>query len=180
MEQKRNLKSVMETRNHSKNGVSMKGRMNRVNLLTKLMLLCFTLFVSVGVWGQKTAEIENVWIDYNVYENNQKGMRIYIDFSVDNMLDKQGSCVAWFYFSDGTKLKDYNSNYNTTDGQVSTSEDFKPGYINASYTDFELFMPYDELHLADGESNLKFYIGIFDNNNELMATSEYEYFDFNR
>lgn len=146
------------------------------NKINSIMLYTFSF--SWGQ-GQKTAEIENVLVD-DVYENNQKGMRIYIDFSVDNMLDKQGSCVAWFYFSDGTELKDYNSNYNTTDGQVSTSEDFEPGYINAVYTDFELFMPYDELHLDDGESNLKFYIGIFDNNNKLMTTSEDEYFDFNQ
>jgi hypothetical protein len=61
MEQKRNLKSVMETRNHSKNGVSMKDRMNRVNLPTKLILLCFTLFLSVGVRDKKQLKLKMFW-----------------------------------------------------------------------------------------------------------------------
>jgi hypothetical protein len=180
MEQKINLKTIMETKNHSKNGINVKNRMYRGNLLTKLMLLCFTLFISVGVWCQKTAEIESVWVGHNVYENNQKGMKIYIDFTVHNMLDRKGNCVAWFYFSDGTKLKDYNGQYRTTDGQVSKSEYYKPGYKDAKYTDFELFMPYDELHLSEGEFKCKFYVGIFDNNSKSMTTSEYQYFDFSK
>ncbi|NJP03673.1 hypothetical protein HC823_00040 [Candidatus Gracilibacteria bacterium] len=157
---------------------------NRKTMKTKIMILslavsCLTLFVSVEVWGQTSAKIEKVWIDYDVYENYQKGMRIHLKFSVDDMLNKKGSCVAWFYFSDGTKLKDYNGRYKTSNGHVSTSENYKPGYTSSTYNDFKIFMPYDELHLAAGSYSLKFDIGIFDHNSNQIAVSEYQNFSIN-
>jgi len=176
MEQYRNLSGAMETRNHSKNGTCLKNQMNSGNFATKLMLLCLMLFISVGVWGQTSAEIEKVWIDFDVYESNQKGMRIHLKFTVDGMLNKQGTCNAWFYMSDGTALKDYNNSYKTTAGTVSTWENYKPGYASAVYNDFKLFIPYSELHLAAGSHSLKFHIGIFDNSGKQIAISEYQNF----
>lgn len=169
-------RSFLKNWDYSKKKASLKSQMNMGNLVTKLILLCLTLFVSIGVWGQTSAEIEKVWVDFDVYENNQKGMRIHLKFSVDNMLNKQGSCVAWFYFSNGTALKDYNSRYRTSGGQVSTSEEYKPGYTSSIFKDFKMFIPYDELHLAEGEQSLKFDLGIFDNNSKQIAISEYQNF----
>ena len=79
----------MEARDHSKNGTSPKCLISKGNLIIKLVLFCLTLFVSVEVWGQTSAEIEKIWVDYDVYENNRKGMRIHIKFSVEGMLYKK-------------------------------------------------------------------------------------------
>jgi len=127
-----------------------------------------------------TGNIEKIWVDHNVSQSGQYGMKIHAKFSVGRMLNKQGKCVAWFYYSDGTKLKDQNGKYKTSDGQVSTSEDFKPSFDNSTYNDFIIFMPYGELHLAKGKHNLKFDIGIFDHNSKQIAISEYVYFDANQ
>ncbi len=132
---------------------------------------------SAGV-KQPSVIIENIWVVHNVLENpyniySRKGMQIHLKFSVKEMLNKRGNCAVWFYFSDGTKLKDYNGYYSTTDGQVSTSSNFAPNYENCIFNDFMIFMPYEELHLTQGYHNLKFDIGIFDNNRKQLVTSEY-------
>jgi len=124
-----------------------------------------------------SATIEKVWADHNVYQNGQKGMNIHITFSVNNMYNKTGKCIVWFYFSDGTKLKDYNSSYRTNDGQVSAYSNFTSICENTIFNDFVVFMPYNELHLGNGNHSLKFDIGIFDNNGNQMKVSEYEYFN---
>jgi hypothetical protein len=137
--------------------------------------------------GVKTpsAQFENIWVVHNVFENpyniySRKGMQIHIKFSVDGMLNKRGDCVVWFYFSDGSALKDNNGSYRATDGQVSTSSKFTSNYENCIFNDFVIFMPYDELHLSRGSHNCMFKIGLFDNNDKQIATSEYQSFTFSR
>lgn len=159
----------MKEKNYLKNGESLK----------MLMVFCFLFAISMSMWGQLvTGEIKKVWVEYAAIENGEKGMKIHIDFSINNMLNKQGDCVVWFYKADGSKLKDTNGLNKTLDGQVSTSEVFKPGYENARYSDFKIFMPYKELHTSSGTNNLKFCIGIFDNNKKQIMTSEYKNFTF--
>jgi len=124
-----------------------------------------------------TGKIEKIWITQNVSQNGQKGMIIHVKFSVKGMQNKQGNCVVWFYFSDGTKLKDNNGRYKTSDGQVANREDFRPWYENHSYDDFKIFMPYDELHLKKGKHKLKLEVGVFDQNNKRIANSNYALFE---
>lgn len=106
-------------------------------------------------------------------------MQIHIKFSVEGMLNKQGDCVIWFYFSNGSMLKDYNNSYRSSNGQVAVSRKFKPSYESCIFNDFVIFMPYDELHLSHGSHNLKFDIGLFDHNNKHMETSDYTSFTYN-
>jgi hypothetical protein len=106
-------------------------------------------------------EIENIWIDFNVVEYGRAGMRIHVAFSVDNMKNKRGACNAYFYFANGGELKDYNGNYKSANGQVSIGSEFTPGYESARFSDFTLFMPYEELHVI-GNNNLKLNILLFE------------------
>ena len=126
-----------------------------------------------------SATIDNIRTEFDVFENNMKGVKIHIKFSIAGMQNKQGSCSAWFYFSDGTILKDFNNNYQTVNGQVSTYDFFTPRYQSSTFEDFVLFIPYEELHLRPGAThNLKFDVGIFDDKNNLIATSDYKYFNY--
>ncbi len=122
-----------------------------------------------------TAKIESVWVDHNQFQNFQKGMIIHVKFTVDNMKGKKGRCVAYFYYANGTALKDWNNRYCTTDGHVSTGEDFTPSYTNSTYHDFRIFMPYDELHATGA---LKFFIQLFDHRNSGIGESGYTLFTF--
>lgn len=122
-----------------------------------LLVLSFSLNVT-SVEAQVEGEIERVWVDHNVYEGDQRGMRIHVQFTAYNMRGSTGRISAYFYFRSGDALRDYNDNYNTTGGNVSVGREFTPGYANTVYNDFTLFMPYSELHLADGEHALYFHV----------------------
>jgi hypothetical protein len=106
----------------------------------------------------RNGEIKKIWVDYNVYEGQKKGMRIHLTFNVLNLKGKTCSANAYFYYASGDPLKDFNDKYNTTGGNVATHGDFTPGYANTIYNDFQLFMPYDELRLDTGKTDLKFVI----------------------
>ena len=129
--------------------------------------------------NEPSGEIENIWVDHNVIQNNQKGMLIHVKFSIENMQNKQGYCNAYFHFDNGNKLMDNNGYYNTTDGQVSVGRYFTPPYASATYSDFELFLPYSELHMARGSYNLKFDVALFHNRKQLTI-SDYVSFTYSR
>ena len=122
-----NCSGAMETDTISKNGRSI------VNKIKHAILFCVFICISVGSWGQTTsATIKKIWVEYDVYQDGEKGMDIHVNFSVSGMLHKQGTCNVWFYYSDETKLKDKNDKYATTAGTVSTWEDYKPGYASCT------------------------------------------------
>lgn len=146
----------------------------------KLYTQNFTLYKKQS---GRSGKVESVWVDYDQWQGGNKGMKIHVKFSVDNMLGRKGKCVAYFSFANGDKLKDFNNSYCTVDGQVSLGENFTPSYENALFSDFVMFMPYDELHMAagSGKTELRFFILIYDaETEEDLAKSDYYNFNFTK
>jgi len=135
---------------------------------------------------KQSAQIKSVKVDYNVYENGVKGMNIKVSFDVQGMKGQTGLVAAYFYFKNGDKLKDYNNYCHTGDGAVATHKNYKPEWDNTTYTDFNIFMPYDELHLANGHFDLKMKIKVWGNKQEnaegrqSLTTSDWAYFTFTK
>ncbi len=127
-----------------------------------------------NTWFNSTVDIQQVWTEHNEYENNQKGMRIYVKFSISGMRGKDCRVVAYFYHENGSPVKDENNSFNTSSGNASCGKSFTPPYDNTSYKHFGLFMPYDELHL-DGKFDLKYYVAIWGNGRQLES-SDYRSF----
>ncbi len=85
-------------------------------------------------------------------------MRIDVDFQAFNLKNTTCTLGAYFYLSK-ERLKDFNTKYSTTDHQVYTHKTFRPGYTDAVYSNYSLYIPYSELHINKGESyNLEFVI----------------------
>ena len=112
-------------------------------------------------YSNKSAKINRIWVDHNVYEDGIKGMKIHINMNAYNLKSKQCRASAYFYTDSGTALTDRNDNYHTTDGKVSCGENFNPGYDNTIYEDFTIFMPYNELHIYT-KGSYKFYVLLWD------------------
>ena len=129
-----------------------------------------------------SATYEESWVDFDVYEEGKKGMRIHAKFNINNLKGKKCRAVGWFYYNNGSKLEDTNGEYNTSDGQVSVGQDFTPLYTNTDFNDLEIFMPYEELHLLSGSHKLKFKIGLFENGEngfkQIGNSSDFYYFDY--
>lgn len=129
-----------------------------------------------GPWG----EIMKIWVDHNEYDDDdRKGMIIHVAFKAHNMLDEKGKVSVYFYHSNGTPLIDTNDNYCTSDGQVSTWEDFSPRYENSNYSDFDIFMPYRELHLEE-TSSLYFIVNIRHKGKRISDNSDKISFNWTR
>ena len=132
-----------------------------------------------SVLVEKSIVIKSVETQHNVVQNGQKGMNIIVNYSVEGMKGKTGDLNAYFYFEDGTPLKDGNKSsvpcYGTYGGSVVVGKQFTPRYDDVAMSS-TLFMPYDELHLRKGKFSLKYYCAIFDDEMKQQATSNWQYF----
>lgn len=126
------------------------------------------------------ATIEDISFEGNAYQDGVKGMLIHLKFNTTNMQYIKGSASAYFYFNNGTKLKDFNGIYSSADGQVSSGTDFTPPFEKTSYKELTIFIPHSEIHINRGTHDLKFHVIIWEysdpNNGRAIAESVYKTF----
>jgi hypothetical protein len=114
------------------------------------------------------ATYQGARIVHNVTVKGKKGMRVHAKFTVKHGLDVACTMIAYFYYddADNTPLTAGNPNYRTRDGNVSAQTAFTPAYDPAVYNDLQIFIPYDALNMDSGESDLKFYLALYDKEGE--------------
>jgi hypothetical protein len=102
------------------------------------------------------ATFDKLWVDYDITEGGQKGMRIHIKFTTYDMLNLDAYLAIYFEYDDevGGTLKDKNKSYYSTEGDVAVYKSIKPQYNPAVYDDLQVFMPYSELDLDPGTFDL--------------------------
>lgn len=120
----------------------------------------------------------SITTEHNVYQDGRKGMNVVVSFNVSGMKGKSGEISAYFYFKSGNPLKDFNNNYYTPGGNVVAPARYSPSYDDSTYTDFRIFIPLDELHMAEGTHELKAQAVIFDENGKKLAVSDWTYFNY--
>lgn len=127
-----------------------------------------------------TGEIKDITVEHNVFKDGVKGMKILVDFSVQNMKGIDGSCAVYFYYKDGRTVKDKNQRYYTAAGDAATHTAIKPGHHPSTlYTDLEIFMPYNELEVGTGKHELKFYCQIWENSStSAKSVVQSQYYSF--
>lgn len=138
--------------------VSKMKKMKKLNYLFLFSAVCLLFLSSFGVSDVKAqpgATFDRMWVDYNIKQANQDGMRVHLKFTVNNLKAADCQIRIRFYYDNDSPLKDKNQKYYTTQGNVALFFDLKPGYNAAVYDDLAIFMPYDELDLSFGEYNLK-------------------------
>lgn len=144
-------------------------------------LVCLTSAAFVRAEHIKPrATFERIWVDYDVSEGSQKGMRIHIKFTVYEMKDTE--CLLGIYFQDenGKPLKDNNKRLYTTKGNVAVFQPLKPRAAAMAYDDLTVFMPYDELDLSDGSYNLKMDVDLVYQDGELIQHLSIYNFNYRR
>lgn len=126
-----------------------------------------------------SGQIKDVRVEHNVFKEGVKGMKILVDFTVQNMKGIDGSCAVYFYYKDGRTVKDKNQRYYTAAGDAATHTNIKPGYDSTVYTDWEIFMPYNELEVGTGKHELKFYCQIWENSStSAKSVVQSQYYSF--
>lgn len=128
-------------------------------VLTSLMTITSVAKIGHSLFSQHNqrskARFDSLWVNYDISQGGVKGMLIHLKFSVYDLkgVDCQVN-IQFFDPDDGTILKDKNQKYYNTSGNVVVQTKLKPKSSKTVYKDLQLFMPYDEFHLAPGKYKL--------------------------
>jgi len=126
-----------------------------------------------------SAKVNRIWVDYDVFENRKKGMRIHVNFEVTGLKDIDSKLTVRVVRDNDTYLSSRTS-YSNEEGELEVSFVMKPGYPTTVYKDADVFLPYDEIVLRKGVWDLKLDIDLNYDNGELIDHLEYHEFEFTR
>jgi hypothetical protein len=115
-----------------------------------------------------SAVYKNLWIDYDVKEGGQSGLRVHVKFTAYGMKSLPSYLAIYFQDNEGNTLKDSNGKFNSTSGDVAVYKELNPGYDPVDYDDLAVFMPYDELDLSDGKWDLRMDVKLIYKNGGLI------------
>jgi hypothetical protein len=124
------------------------------------------------------AEFGRVWVDYNVTEKGQKGMKIHVKFTLRKMKEVDSYLAVYFEKEGGEKLLTNNKEYRSKDGQVAVFKSLKPAYDDTVYDDAELFIPYEEFNLDSGKYKLKADVDVIYENGDLVGHMDFHEFEY--
>ena len=125
------------------------------------------------------ATFDKVWVDYNVTEDGERGMRIHVKFNVSNMQGVNGYVLIYFEETDGTKLTTSSSVYGK-DGNVAVKKLITPGFDETVYKDLDIFMPYSALNLTKGKYELKMDVDLADEDENMIQHMGYHEFQYEK
>ncbi len=130
-----------------------------------------------------SVKFDRTWVDYDVTENRQFGMMIHTKFSVSNLKGVDSRVVIYFDRLTNQRAKTYtrlksSDNRFQRDGNVAAEIALKPGFATTDYSDLKIFIPYNELHLPNGEHSLKMDIDVIYEDGELVEHLGFYEFDY--
>lgn len=82
-------------------------------------------------------------------------MLVVIDFEVINAKGVNGQVDVRFESLQGTPLSDFDGDFANSEGEVVTSNTFRPAFDHAKWKRATLFIPYEQLHLDSGRHQLR-------------------------
>ena len=100
--------------------------------------------------SSKSATIKTVSVHNDADVDGKKGLSVHVSFDISGMKGTEANVSCYFYDSSGNALVNTNSNYGTTGSPsyVAANKNIKPRYESSTFSDLEIKIPYDELHLS--------------------------------
>ena len=126
-----------------------------------------------------SAKVKKVWVDYDVFENKQKGMRIHVNFEVTGLKGVDSKITARVRRDDDTFLAS-SGTYSNSENQLETSFSMNPGFATTEYEDADMFLPYSEMNLRKGVWQLKLDIDLNYEDGSLIDHLDYHEFEFTK
>lgn len=112
--------------------------------------------------GPVSARVLSTVLQKNVNVADIPSLVISVDFNIDNLSSDGGRIVAFLESPKGVGVKDANGRFCTSDGKVSVGKDFGTRKSSASFKDFQLIIPMEELHVTDLSKEYYIRVGVYD------------------
>lgn len=155
---------------------------NDGELIKHLTIYNFNYRQNYNTPGSKkpTGNVDRVWVDYDVTESGEFGMRIHVKFAVTDMKNVDSYLAIYFERENGERLNSSDNKYQSKGGDVAAYRKLKPGFDRTVYNDLSVFIPYRELHLGVGNHKLKMDIDLIRENGTFIDHLHYHDFSYSK
>lgn len=108
----------------------------------------------------------------------QDGMVISTNFNINGLRGTTNSVAVYLYTRDGKKVNSGSSTYRTNDNQFAYHMQYTPQYDNAVYKNFDIYIPFLEMHKAGVPSTgtYKYKVIIWGGEREITSCYSQEFF----
>lgn len=113
-----------------------------------------------SVWeAQPRTHLKDLQVLHNVSTPRGKGMRMLLDMDTAHILNRRCKAIAYFYYSNGNKVRSSIVGYRTFDGQLSASTGFQPRYEYSVYNNLKISIPYKYFRSGNYKARVRTYCG---------------------
>lgn len=151
-------------------------RIRQINIY-RLVTVLFALLLFSSNATARYINMTEAWISMDEEKDGELGIIIHIDFTVNGIKGEPVQVTSFIESPKGTCMRDTNGKYCDTGGYVATSNTIWAPYAETKYTDYQLFIPYMEIHPKKGTHTYYCNIRFYDQNRKKFLT-EPSYIDF--
>ena len=127
-----------------------------------------------------SAVFKDAWIDYDIKEGDENGMRIHVSCEVTGLRNVSSKIVVRVADEDSKYLTSDNTSYSNSKSEIETSYDMKPGFATTVFKDADMFLPYSAIGVEPGVYNLKLDIDLSYASGTLIQHLTWKEFKFTR
>lgn len=129
--------------------------------------------------AKPTGTLDKMWIDYNVTQNGEKGMLVHTKMNVSGLLDQNIQLALVVEKADGTKIIAKKTSPNRSiNGHLTFYKDLVPQYASTVFNDVQIFIPYSEITVPEGNHNMRIHADILQPGTDLNIHINYHEFSF--
>lgn len=140
-------------------------------------ILLFALLLCCNDASGRSVNLTEAWISMDVEKDGEFGLMVHIDFTISGIKGEPVQVTSFIESPKGKCLRDTNGKYCDTGGFVATSNTVWAPYAETKYTDYQLFIPYMEIHPKKGTHTYYCNIRFYDQNRRNFLTDP-TYIDF--
>lgn len=139
---------------------------------------------AVGGEQAVNAPVINIWEENTKHQQivaNNQGMKVSIDFDIENFKNQDGTVVFEIYNADDSAVDSQQADYANSDDKLVAWKSFQPRTNNARYTELTAFLPYSAFEVQIGQHHMYWKASVISNNTgEILASSNKSTFTFTR
>lgn len=138
-----------------------------------ILTFCLAMMSIISTNAQApSAKVNKVWIEHNLTIGNRPAMRVYCDFTVNNMVNKLGYMAIWVQGPD-KKWHNIKSEERTSRGTAFFKKTFTPKQKSHHYSDYNYTIDLNDLNLLSGKNNYNIVVTIHSPKGSNLAQSDY-------
>ncbi|MFR9503529.1 MAG: WG repeat-containing protein [Rikenellaceae bacterium] len=124
---------------------------------------------------KRNVSYSDIWIEHNLLDGDDLGMSVHMELTLLNLKGKTLNVTLTFVNEDGDLIVDKDGEYCNAEGSVEGREDVVVNYDRSQYDDFQIFIPYKEMHLENGDHDLQLRLSTVDGDKEWVKSAAFTF-----